>query len=60
LKKPLSALTVNEGVFSWWKGHNPFQVAPAFLSGVTSPMTETMSVWVFRSSMKDWGNRLTL
>ena len=32
-----SGLTVNEGVFSTWNGHRPFQVVPARLSWTVSP-----------------------
>src|SRR5690348_10077900 len=55
LKKPLSRLTVNDGVFSWWNGHRPFHEAPAFRSGVASLTIETMSVCALRSSRKPWG-----
>ena len=36
-------VTVNEGVFSPWKGQRPLKVVPAFLSGTVSPMNSTMS-----------------
>ena len=41
---PISALTLNEGVFSWWNGHNPTQRVPCFLSAACSLMSATMSV----------------
>jgi hypothetical protein len=31
LKKFLSALTLNDGDFSWWNGQSPFHAAPHLL-----------------------------
>ena len=41
---PISALTLNDGVFSWWNGHSPTQRVPCFLSAACSLMSATMSV----------------
>src|SRR6266566_4123238 len=36
-----TGVTVNDGVFSPWKGHRPLYVAPAFFSWTVSPTTST-------------------
>ena len=55
-KNAFSRFTWNDGVFSLWKGHSPFQVAPIFFSDTTSCTTDTMSACRRRSSMKVRGN----
>ena len=44
--------TLNEGVFSWWNGHRPFQEVPSFLSATCSEITRTMSAARRTSSTK--------
>src|SRR5450830_490289 len=40
---PVSGKTMNDGVFSMWKGHNPFRLLPAFLRVTASDTTSTIS-----------------
>jgi hypothetical protein len=42
LKIPFAGETVNEGVFSLWKGHNPSWLTPRFLSVTNSETTSEM------------------
>jgi hypothetical protein len=41
-KNRLSSWTLNEGVFSPWNGHNPFQLRPARRSWTCWPITSRM------------------
>jgi hypothetical protein len=42
-KMPLAGLTMNEGVFSPWNGHRPFQFTPDFFRFTKRPTSSTMS-----------------
>src|SRR5712692_1624891 len=45
--------TVKDGVFSWWKGHNPLKSFPVFFKRTYSPTTRTMSACCFTRSAND-------
>ena len=49
-KMPRLGFTVNDGVFSVWKGHRPFQFSPARLRFTTWPTSSTMSTRARMSS----------
>jgi hypothetical protein len=53
-KMPFLGLTVNEGVFSAWKGQRPFQLAPAFLRFTYRLTRSTTSTAVRMSSSTAW------
>src|SRR5664279_5098364 len=42
LKISFEGETVNEGVFSLWKGHNPRKFTPRFFNGTNSCTTSTI------------------
>src|SRR5216684_8565209 len=45
--------TVNDGVFSWWKGQSPLKSFPVFFRRTYSPTTRTMSACCFTRSAND-------
>jgi len=42
-KMPFFGFTMNDGVFSLWNGHSPFQLTPAFRRFTKRPTRSTMS-----------------
>src|SRR5690606_10158503 len=53
--KLLGGATVNDGLFSLWKGQRPSRLAPPFLSCTYRPTTSTTSTRARRSWMNDSG-----
>jgi len=49
-KMPFLGLTMNDGVFSPWKGQRPFQFTPAFFRLTKRPTRSTMSTAARMSS----------
>src|SRR5262245_25807077 len=45
-----AGVTVNDGVFSLWKGHRPLYEAPALRSWTVSPMSSTRPSFCFTSA----------
>ena len=43
-------MTVNDGVFSPWNGHRPFQLAPALRSWTVSPIRSTRLIFCLISA----------
>jgi hypothetical protein len=54
LKMPLAGETVNDGVFSLWKGHNPSMLTPLRLRVTNSEITSVISATSSIRSMVAW------
>ena len=53
----LTGLTMNDGLFSLWKGQQAVNSWPCFFSGTRLSMSSTMSARLTSSSMKFCGMR---